>query len=141
MSLLFSALHVAHAAPEAPKFYYDGAKDSTPLTIELKSVEYRAKGMELEFVVNNNSNTGVDFTKALWNINSGGRSGYISYSDFDGMVVHPKSKRVAKINFEFDSVATPSFLKERYHGTSVIKLDNVTTFQNRKLPTITLQNY
>ena len=100
-----------------------------------------AKGMELEFKVINNSATAVDFSKAKWVVNSGNREGYIKSSEFDGMVVYPKAKRLAKITFAFDEISNPSFLKERYNGTSQIQIENIHDLQNKKIAPIVLKNY
>lgn len=135
-------LSATHAAPmKDSKFYFDGTKQKHPVKIEMRNVVYKAKGMDVEFMVYNNSDTGIDFSQASLNIHSGNRDGYITKSDFDALRLQPKSKRVAYLSVGFDEVSRPTFLQEREKGTSTIKIDNVKTFNNRKLSGIVLKNY
>lgn len=142
MSLSLALASWAHASQmKEEKFSFDGLSKKHPVTIELESVEYRAKGVELHLKVVNNSDVGVDFSKASFDIITGNQKGFIKESDFDGFTIQPKSKRLAKISFGFDETLTPSFLKERSNGTSTIKIENILNFKNQKVPAITLKNY
>jgi hypothetical protein len=144
MGLMVSLMCVGFANSTAKtdgKFVFDGAAAKHPLTLELESVAYKAKGMDLYFKVINNSDTAVDFTRANWKVNYGSQTAFIQESEFDGLVIQPKSKRFAHISFGTDDSIKTGFNNERANGTSTIQIENVTTVTNKKLAPITLKNY
>lgn len=141
LSLTFGSLSFASSKEEIKKFTFDGAAIKHPVTIELESVEYKPKGVELYLKVQNNSDTGVDFSRASWDIQTGAQKGFIQESEFDGLIIQPRSKRYAKISFGFDESLNPSFRQERSQGSSTIHIENISTFKNQKLPKIILKNY
>lgn len=155
MSLFFKSLLILsvtasvgliQAAPQPvsihdkSKFKFDGTKSKHPLSIVMEKVSYKPKQTDIVFVVTNNSDTGVDFSMANWKIESDGRKGFIRESDFDGLRLHPKSKRIAKVVFSFDEYSKSGFLEERKKGTSVITIEDIKTFNNRKLSKVVLSN-
>ncbi len=139
---IFSIFSFALAAPQVEKkFYFDGATQKHPVSMELEHVAYKPKGMDLTFKVTNNSNTPIDFSRSNWKLIYGNVSGYIKESEFDGMLLHPKSKRMAKISFFTEDAPKPGFSQERAKGTSQIEIDNIFTSDRKKLAKIKLKNY
>lgn len=141
-SFLFISLVSASPLPENYKrFSFDGLTAKHPVSFEMERVVYKAKQTVIYFTVTNNSNEGIDFSFADWKIHSDGRTGFVRETDFDGMRLHPKSKRGAKVVFEFDEFSKSGFLNERKKGTSTITIEGAKTFKNQKVAKITLKNF
>lgn len=93
-----------------------------------KLKDYKNK-IDFKLVLVNNTNEGIDLSKAYWKFTYNKLSGQTVESDFDGVVVPPNSRRGGVVIIQFQDNVPPNQDFE-------ITIDNLTDMKGIKLPPV-----
>ncbi len=95
-------------------------------------IKHKFSAIDVELLVKNDTNEGIDFTRAIWKLSFNGVRGVIKQSEFDGFTVGPLDQRKAIVIFYFEK----ELPKE---GTLEISIENIKNFKDAPVKPFKIQ--